>query len=133
MVNDNVVAYIREQMKNGFPPEEIRNYLIGGGYYTSDVVDSAIMAINNEQYPKSSQPPTQEITAKKPTEEQKEKPEGSKKNTKTLILYLLVIILGISVGLKALAYFEVIDVYAMIGFDPFSFLGGTISGSLISV
>jgi len=128
MVDEEVLNYIREQLKNGFPLEEIRNYLIGGGYYMSDVVDAAIMVVNREQQPKAPQPPSPpENPQKQKKAEAQPKPEKGKKHMKSVILYILVIILGIAVGLKALAYFEIIDVYAMIGFDPFSFFGGTIS------
>ncbi|MBN2101464.1 MAG: hypothetical protein JW716_01170 [Candidatus Aenigmarchaeota archaeon] len=128
MVNEEVVAYIKEQLKNGFPLEEIRNYLIDGGYYMPDVVDAAIMVINGEQQAKIQPPSPQENPQKKRAEGQP-KPEKGRKNMRNIIMYILVIGLGIVVGLKALAYFEIIDIYAMIGFDPFSFLGGTISGN----
>ncbi len=132
MVDEEIIKYIKEQLAKGFSVNDIRNYLVNGGYYTQGAVDEAIVFLNNQ--------------SRKPVQQQKEEePSSNIKSVmnsvnlsgikemplKSIILYIVVIIMGIIVSFKVLAYFEIFDFYALIGFDPFAVLGGAISGGFL--
>ena len=123
MVDQEISRYVQEQMKAGFSLEEIRNYLVLEGFYPAQDVDEVIKYFRNmdrKTVDKSPEPP--------PKGKKDDLLPKKKGNKKFLILYILIVIFGLVVALKALSYFEIFDAFAIIGFDPFTELGKIIGG-----
>lgn len=120
MVDQEIVKYIREQMKNGFEIDEIRNFLVLEGYYPADDVDEAVSFIKGENAVQH------QIRPGPLTKEEENEIEPFKKKTSKLMMaiYAAITIMGILVVLKLLSYFEIIDIFVLIGTDdPFTMIG----------
>lgn len=127
MADNQIVQYVNEQLEKGFTLEEVRNYLVIEGYYPSSDVDEAINFIKMNQQNKGKVEKKPNAPPDKKDETNILKPKNGR-SKKKIIVYIFVAIFSVIVVLKVLAYLEIFDAYAMIGFDPFTEVGNLIRG-----